>query len=124
LGNEWPLDEATLSVLLDRPGASKHWVVKSPTNELLGLCATYTIPAGETLIGSLAILLVQPSHRNLGIGLSLHDVAVRNLSSVPGISSMHLGSIFPRFFPGVPVELPTKDQNWFAHRGTALFVIA
>ena len=121
LGHRWPLDEATLSVLLDRPGVSRHFIVKNPvSNELLGLCATYSILAGDVLVGSLAVLLVRPSHRGLGIGLSLHDVAVRSISSMPGISSMHLGSIYPRFFPGLPVELPLSDQEWFAHRGSLL----
>ena len=118
LGDEWPLDESTLSVLLDRPGSAHHFVVKNPSNnELLGLCVTYTIAAGQTLFGSLAVLLVRPTHRNLGIGLSLHDVAVKALRNIRGISAIQLGSIFPRFFPGLPVDLPAGDLDWFAHRG-------
>ncbi|KAL7269088.1 hypothetical protein RUND412_008262 [Rhizina undulata] len=122
LGRKWPLDASTLSTLLDRPGYSKHFVVRHPTtNELLGLCATYTIMAGPSnIIGSLALLIVHPTHRNQGIGLSLHDVAVRHLSKQPGISSLQLGSIFPRLFPGLPHDLPNDDVSWFAHRGWKL----
>ncbi|CAZ81399.1 unnamed protein product [Tuber melanosporum] len=122
LGRKWPLDASTLSALLDRPGYSKHFVVRrAMTNELLGLVATYTVMAGPSqLVGSLALLIVRPSHRNLGIGLSLHEVAVRHLSKQQGISSLQLGSIFPRLFPGLPVDLPSEDLSWFAHRGWKL----
>src|SRR5690606_4275727 len=117
LGSRWPLDAATLSSLLHRPGYSKHFVVRSPTGELLGLAVTYNIMGQARVLGSLAVLIVRPTHRNLGIGLSLHDVAVRHLSRIPNLSSMQLGSIFPRFFPGLPVDLPSSDLEWFAHRG-------
>jgi len=33
---------------------------------------------------------------------------------------MQLGSIFPRLFPGLPVDLPADDLSWFAHRGWKL----
>lgn len=56
----------------------------------------------------------------MGIGLSLHEVAVRHLSKQQGISSLQLGSIFPRLFPGLPVDLPSEDLSWFARRGWKL----
>lgn len=33
---------------------------------------------------------------------------------------MQLGSIFPRFFPGLPVDIPDEDIQWFARRGWKL----
>lgn len=119
LGRKWPLDASTLSTLLDRPGYSKHFVVRNPvTGDLLGLAATYTIILSSSQsIGSLALLMVSPTHRNLGIGLSLHEVAVRHLSNTHGVVSIQLGSIFPRLFPGLPVNIPDDDSDWFAHRG-------
>ncbi|KAI5849546.1 glycoside hydrolase superfamily [Morchella snyderi] len=122
LGRKWPLDASTLSALLDRPGQSKHFVVRhTMTKELLGLAVTYTIQSGrDELIGSLALLIVRPTHRNSGIGRSLHDVALRHLSKQPGMTSLQLGSIFPRIFPGLPVDLPAEDLSWFSHRGWKL----
>jgi beta-N-acetylhexosaminidase len=119
IGRRWPMDAATLSSLLDRPGFSKHYIVRSlASKELLGLCATYFTPRSQgEIIGSLALLLVRPTHLNQGVGLSLHNVAVRELSNTAGIVSMQLGSIFPRFFPGLPVDLAAKDLDWFSHRG-------
>jgi beta-N-acetylhexosaminidase len=73
LGRRWPLDPATLSALLDRPGYGKHFVVRHPTSgELLGLCATYVLEdstgkgghdGSNKVVGSLAALLVRPTHR-------------------------------------------------------------
>lgn len=60
------------------------------------------------------------SYSDLGIGRSLHDVALRHLRNTPGITSMQLGSIFPRIFPGLPIDLPNEDLQWFAHRGWRL----
>lgn len=31
-----------------------------------------------------------------------------------------LGSIFPRFFPGLPTNIPRRQQAWFRHRGWKL----
>lgn len=68
------------------------------------------------------MLLYLPDYcyRNLGIGLSLHDIALRHLSKQPGLSSLQLGSIFPRLFPGLPVDLAAEDLSWFSHRGWKL----
>ncbi|KAF3931586.1 Beta-hexosaminidase [Dactylella cylindrospora] len=122
LGWKWRLDASTLSNLLDRPGQSRHFVVKDPLShgKILGLCATYMIRAGKSLVGSIAILIVDPEFRNRGIGLALHDEALQSMRVNPEISSVHLGSIFPRFFPGLPVEMPASDQEWFARRGWRL----
>lgn len=118
LGAKWPLDTTTLKNLLDRPGYGKHFVVRNPvSNDLLGLAVTYTVHGQGAVLGSLAVLIVRPTHRNLGIGMSLHDVAIRYLTSIENMSSMQLGSIFPRFFPGLPVDLPPSDLAWFAKRG-------
>ncbi|TGZ81053.1 glycoside hydrolase [Ascodesmis nigricans] len=119
MDRRWPLDVQTLSSLLDRPGTSQHFVVRHPENgQLLGLAATYVVPQGaDKIIGSLALLLVKPTHRDRGIGLSLHECAIRHLKSLPGITSIQLGSIFPRIFPGLPTTLPPEDQSWFLHRG-------
>ncbi|KAI9683109.1 MAG: hypothetical protein M1829_005900 [Trizodia sp. TS-e1964] len=124
LGEKWPMDVSTLSELLDRPGCAKHFIVRQPSSKkLLGLCATFTTPIdeqGSKHVGSLALLVVIPDHRNMGIGLSLHTVAMRELSSKPGITAIQVGSIFPRIFAGIPVDTPSNEVDWFSHRGWKL----
>lgn len=105
--------------LLRRDGYAMHYVVREPgTSQILGFCATYTTYAdsgGERLLGSLAALLVRPSHRQRGIGLSLHDHALRQLKKIRGVCRLQLGSTFPRLLYGLPIDSPC--ENWFRHRG-------
>lgn len=104
--------------LLCRDGYAMHYVVREPgTTQLLGFCATYTTYIGsdsERLVGSLAALFVRPSYRQRGIGLSLHDHALRQLRKTRGVSRLQLGSTFPRLFYGVPMENPSEE--WFCRR--------
>ncbi|KAF3206303.1 hypothetical protein TWF679_008820 [Orbilia oligospora] len=115
----WNLNSGILSDLLDRPGNAKHYVVKDPRShgKILGLCATYTIHAGKSLVGSMALLMVDPDFRNSGIGTALHDEAFQFMRAHPEIDSVQLGSIFPRFFPGLPELLPKEQKEWFKRRG-------
>ncbi|KAK6354113.1 hypothetical protein TWF730_008531 [Orbilia blumenaviensis] len=115
----WNLNSSILSDLLDRPGNAKHYVVKDPRShgKILGLCATYTIHAGKNLVGSMALLMVDPDFRNSGIGTALHDEAFQYMRANPDIDSVQLGSIFPRFFPGLPELLPHEQKEWFTRRG-------
>jgi hypothetical protein len=57
----------TLAALLRRPGYARHYVVKNSSGQLLRFCATflsYVDQAGENLIASLAILLVDLEHQH------------------------------------------------------------
>ncbi|KAL2257627.1 hypothetical protein VTK26DRAFT_9379 [Humicola hyalothermophila] len=105
--------------LLRRDGYAMHYVVREPgTSRILGFCATYTTYAdsgGERLLGSLAVLLVHPSSRQRGIGLSLHDYALRQLGKTRGVCRLQLGSAFPRLFYGLTSDGPSED--WFRRRG-------
>ncbi|KAK4189085.1 hypothetical protein QBC35DRAFT_450550 [Podospora australis] len=104
--------------LLRRDGYAMHYVVREPgTNQLLGFCATYTTYAdseGERLVGAVAALVVHPAYRQRGIGLSLHNHAIRQLTKTRGVCRLQLGSTFPRLFYGPPIESPSED--WFRRR--------
>ncbi|KAK0727203.1 hypothetical protein B0T26DRAFT_639157 [Lasiosphaeria miniovina] len=103
--------------LLRRDGYAMHYIVREPgTSEVLGFCATYTTYAdsgGERLIASMAAILVRPSHRLRGVGLSLHNHALRQLAKTRGVCRLQLGSTFPRLFYGLPAEVPV---GWFQRR--------
>ncbi|KAK3296932.1 uncharacterized protein B0H64DRAFT_113993 [Chaetomium fimeti] len=113
------LDRYRFQSLLHRDGYAMHYVVRKPgTRQILGFCATYTTYAdsgGERLLGSLAALLVHPSYRQQGIGLSLHTHAWRQLTKIRGVCRLQLGSTFPRLLYGLPFDSPCED--WFRHRG-------
>lgn len=105
--------------LLRRDGYAMHYVVREPrSSHIVGFCATYTTYAdsgGERLLGSVAAILVHPSWRQRGVGLSLHNYAVRQLTKTRGVCRLQLGSTFPRLFYGMPVDSPWED--WFRRRG-------
>ncbi|KAK3327685.1 hypothetical protein B0T19DRAFT_441641 [Cercophora scortea] len=105
--------------LLVRDGYAMHYIVREPgTPEVLGFCATYTTYANggddERLIGSVAAVLVRPSYRQRGIGLSLHNHALNQLKKPRGVCRLQLGSTFPRLLYGIPVDSPAED--WFRRR--------
>ncbi|KAK0652260.1 hypothetical protein B0T16DRAFT_99246 [Cercophora newfieldiana] len=104
--------------LLCRDGYAMHYVVREPeTSEVVGFCAIYTSYANsdnEQLIGSIAAVIVRPSYRQRGVGLSLHNHALRQLSKIRGVSRLQLGSAFPRLLYGLPVDSPWED--WFRRR--------
>lgn len=112
------LDRFTLSSILCRDGYAMHYIVRDrETREVLGFCATYTTyvdSQGERLIGSLANIIVQPGYRGRGIGLSLHDHALRQLTRTRGVSRLQLGSTFPRLLYGLPFDL--ESEEWFRRR--------
>ncbi|OIW29533.1 hypothetical protein CONLIGDRAFT_332240 [Coniochaeta ligniaria NRRL 30616] len=113
------LNQFTFQSLLRRDGYAMHYVVREPeTREILGFCATYTTyigSGGESLIGSLSTILVRPSYRQRGVGLSLHNHALRQLTKTRGVDRLQLGSTFPRLLFGLPVD--GASDEWFRRRG-------
>lgn len=117
---QFRLGRFALQSLLKRDGYAMHYAVREPeTREILGFCATYTTyigSGGESLIGSLSAILVRPSYRNRGIGLSLHHHALRQLTKTRGVERLQLGSTFPRLLFGLPV-CGTTPEEWYRRRG-------
>ncbi|KAI0023507.1 hypothetical protein F4780DRAFT_51897 [Xylariomycetidae sp. FL0641] len=119
LPDQFRLEKFPLQSVLQRDGYAMHFVVRSPeTGEIIGFCATYTTfvdKEGERLIGSLAMIIVKSSYRRRGIGLSLHDHALRQLKRIRGVERIQLGSTFPRLLTGVPAGF--ASESWFRRRG-------
>ncbi|KKY39554.1 hypothetical protein UCDDA912_g00443 [Diaporthe ampelina] len=104
--------------LLQRDGYAKHLVARgSETGPILGFCATYITyldSKGEVLVGSIAAIVVEASHRGRGIGRILHDAGLKEFSKTRGVSRLQLGSTFPRLLYGLPVDHPA--EGWFRRR--------
>ena len=117
LPDRFRLTRATLQSLLNQSGYAKNLVVRHPsTREVLGFCTTYTtfMDNSESLLGSLAVIIVKPSYRRRGIGRSLHAAALTQLKT-HGVVRIQLGSSFPRLLYGLPIEMTSED--WFRRRG-------
>ncbi|OLN86875.1 hypothetical protein CCHL11_04642 [Colletotrichum chlorophyti] len=116
---KYHLPQYQLALLLQRDGFSRHYVVREPdTRQVIGFCATYTTypdDGQENLLGSLAVLIVKNAYKGRGIGLRLHDHALKQLQRTRGVNRLQLGSAFPRLLYGVPSGFFSID--WFARRG-------
>lgn len=133
LPKKFHLSRYQLQSVLRRDGYAMNYVVRgdpgTPGSMIIGFCATYTTYAdrdGERLLGSLAALLVHPSYRRRGIGSSLHDHALRQLSRTRGVCRLQLGSAFPRLLYGVPMDddAPPGEvevEEWFRKRGWSIY---
>jgi GNAT superfamily N-acetyltransferase len=123
ISSRFAIDQATLASLLRRPGYAKHYVVRDlRAGEILDFCATYLSyvdQEGERLIASLAILIVRPTNRQQGVGLSLHNHAISQLKKTRGVVRLQLGSTFPRILLGPPTGSNTNEE-WFQRRGWQL----
>ncbi|KAL2139221.1 hypothetical protein VTI28DRAFT_5481 [Corynascus sepedonium] len=121
LPNMFHLGRDHFGSILRREGYAMHYVVREPgTSWILGFCATYTtyVDGSRSLLGSLAALLVRPSHRQRGIGRSLHDHALCQLTKIRGVRRLQLGSTFPRLLYGLPVDSPS--EQWFRRQGWSI----
>jgi beta-N-acetylhexosaminidase len=94
-----------------------HFVVRnSSTQALYGFCATY-IYNGVGIIGA---IFVDPTKRNLSIGHSLHQRAVRGLIQRREIVTLQFGTGLPSIYPGIPTTDSTEGESlmaWVSGRG-------
>jgi beta-N-acetylhexosaminidase len=96
-------------------------VRNSSTGALYGFCATYVHIHSGTPTGYIGALFVDPSKRNLSIGHSLYQRAVRGLRArQPPVQKLRLGIALPSIFPGIPT-LDTSESSrltsWFTQTG-------
>ncbi|KAL2814241.1 acyl-CoA N-acyltransferase [Aspergillus cavernicola] len=115
----YPLPSETLQKLLPQPNA--HHLVARLDDKIVAFCLSYT---STTTTAHLAVLATTPELQGQGIGSTLLAETLayyRNKSSNPSNEEnkyrIELGSSFPRFFPGVPTDLPLSVLDFFAHRG-------
>lgn len=118
LGNEWPLDAARIRWVLENGPSPRHFVVRRDGN-VLGFVATFITQEHRpsTKLGHLGLLLVDPTYHHQGIGTALHDHGMRHLrTSSTTLTTIQLGTIYPRFFCGVPETHP-ESIRFFQNRG-------
>lgn len=91
-------------------------VRNSSTQALFGFCSTYFV--GTT--GYLGAIFVDPSKRNLSIGHSLHQRAIRGLLQKPSLENLQLGLGLPGIYLGVPMSDLSEGarlKRWFGTNG-------
>lgn len=106
----WKLEEEILAPYLIVPNA-KHFVVLFE-RRLLAFCLSYITDG----FAQIAVLAVESTHRNLGIGTALVSHARKTWESSEDFRSFSIGSFGPRFWPAVPLSFPSAI-SFFQHRG-------
>jgi beta-N-acetylhexosaminidase len=107
-----------LRSLIDRKNA--HHFVARIGSELVGFCLAYTNAHGGPKPVHLAVLAVTPKYQGQGVGTALLTETRSYFRTQFDINQLKLGSSFPRFWPGIPRELPETVQEFFVHRGFRL----
>lgn len=111
VGSEWPLEASRLEHILAGPG-SQHFLAQA-NGRAVGFVATRK---EEGNVGHISVLLVSPDWQRRGIGTALHQASLEYLHGL-GVSRVQLGGSSPRFFPGIPDNLPSAlaffdKQGW------------
>lgn len=109
----WPIERIHLAELI--AGADGVHLIHDK-----GFSLTYYQQTDSGLDGMLSIIGVLASYRGKGLGTALVNKTRRELVARSGngkLTGFRIGSSFPRFWPGVPISLPSKDRNFFLHRG-------
>ncbi|KAJ5094110.1 Glycoside hydrolase superfamily [Penicillium angulare] len=107
-----------LRILVDRKNGH-HFVARVGT-KLVGFCLAYLNSFGPPSTVHIAVLAVSEAHQGKGIGTSLLTETRSYFRNEFGINVIDLGSSFPRFWPGIPRDLPESVQNFFTRRGFRL----
>lgn len=101
-------------------GSSPIPKIDSPTTreDIVGFAATHFDEsefASSESKGYISVVLVESKHQNQGVGTELLKVACSILLRTYACNTITIGSVFPRFWPGLPTDIPSKDQDFFRH---------
>lgn len=109
IGQEWPLARFRFEQIL-RDSRSQLFIARK-NEQVVGFVVTRK---DEENNGYVSALLVAPEWQRQGIGTVLHQVAMQYLNE-QGIRRVQLGGGSPRFFPGVPENLPSGVAFFQSH---------
>ncbi|OOF99862.1 glycoside hydrolase family 3 protein [Aspergillus carbonarius ITEM 5010] len=115
----YPIPAPKLQVLIDQ-GHGHHFVARM-SGEIVGFCLTYASRAPSYVVGNVAVLAVNPEKQGQGIGTALISEVTEWYRANLKLTRLELSSAFPRFFPGIPQDLPSTVQDFFARRGFSLW---
>ncbi|KAF3481830.1 beta-N-acetylhexosaminidase [Arthroderma uncinatum] len=109
----YAIPSKTLSHVLTRPNGN-HFI-SCFEDRVVGFVATYANEDRPTTF--ISVLLVDTAHHGKGVGTALLEHSRQYLRENYPASSVTIGSSFPRFWPGVPMDISKQAQAFFIHRG-------
>lgn len=114
----YALPTSRMEVLLSN--SDGHHFVAKKGEDLLGFCLAFTTSNDGRMAAYIAALGVLPQHQGQGIGTALLAAVRDHLRKEFGIFAFKIGSVFPRFWPGVPTDLSPNATKFLTHRGARL----
>lgn len=121
----YPIAKDHLALLLDQ--SNSHHFVLSEQSALIGFCACYirhdsspnhddpnAEPAGT---GFLTFIIISPGYQGRGYGTQLLQHCIAHLWNKTRVKDIAIGSIFPRFWSGIPTDLSPKIPAFFSKNG-------
>ncbi|MBV9616358.1 MAG: GNAT family N-acetyltransferase [Ktedonobacteraceae bacterium] len=114
VGQKWPLSITHFRQTLASPEA-RHFVAREG-EQIVGLLAGLKRCGEEAEKAHIAALLVAPAWQRKGIGTALYNTALEHFKA-EGVRHVLVGGGWPRFWPGIPTNLPAglmffQAQGW------------
>ncbi|PYH77251.1 glycoside hydrolase [Aspergillus uvarum CBS 121591] len=111
----YPLPLESLHKLL--PQSHGHHFLARTGNTIIGFCLTYSRTTDDEKSAYLSAIAVSPAAQNQGIGSTLLQEVIAWYTTTHQITRLDLSSSFPRFWPGLPDDLPPAATKFFENRG-------
>ncbi|GLA08028.1 hypothetical protein AnigIFM60653_009553 [Aspergillus niger] len=115
----YPLSAQKLQLLINQEHG--HHFVARLGADIVGFGLTYTSTTPAGVAGNIAVLAVDPAKQGQGLGTALISKITAWYRANLNLSRLELSSSFPRFFPGIPNDLPSSVQEFFQKRGFSLW---
>lgn len=106
----WSMDPERLAHNL-REEHGRHFIHEN------GFVISFFFSLGGKKSGFITAVGVLPEWRGKGLGTALVAKARRALTEL-GPLGLQWGSVFPRFWPGIPIDLSQASKDFLLHRGT------
>ncbi|GFN14559.1 hypothetical protein AtubIFM55763_008296 [Aspergillus tubingensis] len=115
----YPLSAQKLQLLVNQEHG--HHFVARIGADIVGFALTYTSNTSTGVAGNIAVLAVDLAKQGQGLGTALISKITAWYKANLKLPRLELSSSFPRFFPGVPDDLPSSVQEFFQKRGFSLW---
>ncbi|KAG4427727.1 hypothetical protein IFR05_016791 [Cadophora sp. M221] len=107
---KWPMELERLAKIL-RQDHGHHFIHEK------GFIMSYFFSLDGSDFGKITAVGVLPEYRGKGLGTALIAKAREALTEGRQLKSLQFGSVFPRFWPAVPIDFAQSTKDFLLHRG-------
>ncbi|KAH6715139.1 putative beta-N-acetylglucosaminidase [Leptodontidium sp. MPI-SDFR-AT-0119] len=107
---KWPLELRRLAKILEQDHGH-HFIHEK------GFVMSYFFSLNGSNYGKITAVGVLLEYRGNGLGTALISKARKALTEGSNLKSLQFGSVFPRFWPAVPIDFHQSNKDFLLHRG-------